>query len=255
MHYNMRKVQLAVFLLVPIVNFLPFFFFESPFDRNPEVLIQPAGYAFSIWGPIFLMMIVYSVFQLKMERVSSIHLDRATYAAISAGLASIAFVPISYANIQWLVLPNILWHLVSLVVLYRALHQQIQLEPDPSTRWYYLGTQLYLGWISAATAVAMALFLKAGGMTYDTATEVYMTVAVLAALIAVALWLATRGGQAIALTIVWALVGIIVKSGVHTPIYVTAVTGIMLLTGIVLYTIVQGKKLYEQDTPSARMRI
>lgn len=249
----MRKVQLAVFLLVPIVNFLPMFLFESPFDQNPEVLIQPAGYAFSIWGLIFIAMIIYSVFQLKMERIESPHLRTATYAAISAGLASIVFVPLSYTNVQFLVFPNILWHLISLIILYRALHQQIGFEPDPRTRWYYLGTQLYLGWISAATAVSMALFLRDFGVAYDTMTEVYITVGVLIALIGIALWITTKGGQAIALTIVWALGGIIVENGVHPPIYFTAVTGIILLTGMVLYTVVQGKKLYEQDELMARM--
>lgn len=249
----MRKVQLAVFILVPIANFLPMFFFETPFGQSPEVLIQPAGYAFSIWGLIFLTMIIYSMFQLKMERVESPHLRTATYAAISAGLASIAFVPISYADIQFLVLPNILWHLISLIILFRALHQQIRLEPDPMTRWYYLGTQLYLGWISAATAVATALFLREYGMAYDTTTEVYITAGVLVALIGVALWLITKGGQAVGLTIAWALVGVIVENGTYTPIYFTAVTGIILLTGMVLYTVVQGKKLYEQDEATPRM--
>lgn len=245
----MRKVQLLVFLLVPLTSFIPNLIWEMPFDRNPYVLIQPADYAFSIWGPIFLAMIIYSVFQLKMERAESVHLQTATWAGISAGLASIAFVPISYTNIQWLSLLDILWHLGSLIVLYRALYQQVRLEVDPQTHWYYLGPQLYLGWISAATAVSVALFLREMGMAYDTVTEIYITAGVLVALIGVALWLATKGGQVVALTIVWALVGVIVESGMYTPIYYTAITGIILLTGAVLYTIFNRKKLYEQDRP------
>ncbi len=97
----MRNVQLVVFLLGPIANFLPFFIMDTPFDRNPEVLIQPAGYAFSIWGPIFLAMIIYSVFQLKMERVESPYLKTATYSAISAVFASFTFVPISFTSSIW----------------------------------------------------------------------------------------------------------------------------------------------------------
>ena len=252
--YNMRKIQLAIFILVPLANFVPGLIWGQPFDQNPEVLIQPAGYAFAIWGPIFLGMLIYSVFQLKMERASSPHLRVATYAASSAGLASIAFVPISYLNIQWLTMLDILWHLGSLVVLYRALYRQVRLEMDPQTHWYYLGTQLYLGWISAATAVSIALFLREAGMAYALMTEVYITAGVLVALIAVAAWLTTKGGQGVALTIVWALGGVIVSSGQYMPIYYTAATGMVLLLGLVLYTFVKGDKLYDQNKQPFRLR-
>lgn len=249
----MRKVQLAVFILVPLVNYIPFAFLEQPFDRNPDVLIQPAGYAFSIWAAIFIGMIVFSVFQLKMERAASKHMETATWAAISAGLASIVFVPISYTNLQWLGTVDILWHLISLIVLFRALYQQIKLEVDPKTHWYYIGPQLYLGWISAATAVSIALTLREAGVAFDLVTEIYITAGVMVVLISAAIWLATRGGQWVSLTIVWALVGLIVKNGMYTPILYTAIIGIVLVVGIVVYTFVKGRKLFDQQDSEPRL--
>lgn len=243
----MRKLQLIIFILVPLVNFGVQAFTNSPFDDDPNVLIQPAGYAFAIWGPIFLGMLIYSVFQLKMERVESPHLDLATKAGISAGLASIAFVPISYTDIQWLGFIDIIWHLLSLIVLYRALYQQIQLEQEPNTHWYYLPTQLYLGWISAATAVSTGLTLRdTFGVAFETTTEVYITVGVIAALVAVALWIATKGGQMVSVTIVWALGGLIVENGMYSPILYACIIGMVLILGVVLRSASQGKKLYDQ---------
>ncbi len=244
----MRKLQLVVFILVALVNFGVQAFTDSPFDDDPEVLIQPAGYAFSIWGVIFLGMLIYSVFQLKMERVESPHLDLATKAGISAGLASIAFVPIFYTGWQWLGWLNIIWHLISLIVLYRALYKQVQLEPDPHTHWYYLPTQLYLGWISAATAVSTGLMLRETfGLSFDEMTEVYLTVAVIAALILVALWINTKGGQAVSLTIVWALGGLIVEQQAYLPITYACVGGIVLIAVAVANSWRKGEQLYEQE--------
>lgn len=244
----MRKLQLIVFILVPLVNFGVQAFTNSPFEDDPEVLIQPAGYAFSIWGVIFLGMLIYSVFQLKMERVESPHLDLATKAGISAGLASIAFVPISFTDMQWLGWLDIMWHLISLIVLYRALYQQIQLEQDPNTHWYYLPTQLYLGWISAATAVSTALTLRESfGITLDTVTEIYMTVGIIAALVLVALWIATKGGQMVSVTIVWALGGLIVENGMYSPILYACIIGMVLIISLVIYSAAKGKKLYDQQ--------
>ncbi len=244
----MRKLQLIVFILVPLVNFGVQLFYPSAFDDDPTVLIQPAGYAFSIWGLIFLGMLIYSVFQLKMERVESPHLDLATKAAISAGIASIAFVPISYTDLQWLGWLNIIWHLVSLIVLYRALYQQVQLEPDPKTHWYYLPTQLYLGWISAATAVATGLMLRdTFGVAFEMVIEVYITVGVIAALIGVALWISTKGGQVVSLTIVWALGGLIVENQAYTPIVYACIGGMVLIVGAVIYSFSQGKQLFDQQ--------
>lgn len=243
----MRKLQLLIFILVPLVNFGVQAFTDSPFDDDPEVLIQPAGYAFAIWGPIFLGMLIYSFFQAKEERVESPHLDLATKAGISAGVASIVFVPISFTDLQWLSWLNILWHLVSLIILFRALSKQIALEEHSNIHWYYLPTQLYLGWISAATAVATGLMLRdTFGLAFDQTVEVYLTVLIIMALIAVAIWITRQGGQFIGVTIVWALGGLIVENGNFVPILYACVAGMGLILGFVLYSAIKGERIYKQ---------
>ncbi len=235
--------QLLTFILVPIVNFVPNLFLESPFGDDPKTLIQPAGYAFSIWGPIFLGMLIFSVFQLKTERVDSPHLRTATIAAISAGWASIAFVPISYSDIQGLALVDILWHLASLIVLFIALRKQILLEKAPNTKWFYLPTQMYLGWISAATAVSVALFLRQSfGVDLPYSKEVMVTFAVIAALTAVAIFINSINGSIVSLTIVWALVGIIVANQ-DSAISWAAGGAITLILLAVVVHLLQGKSL------------
>jgi len=240
---NLRKVQFILFLLVPLVNFGVNYFFPSPFDDDARVLIQPAGYAFSIWGPIFLGMIVYSWFQMQSERVESIHLRKATIAGIFAGLASIAFVPISYMDTQWLGFLNIIWHLIALIVLFTALRKQVTLETAPNTHWYYLPTQMYLGWICAATAVSTALMLTEAGVSPAIETQVILTAIVIGVLIILGAIMANQRGLIVSLVFIWALVGIIVENGSYEIIKFVSIGGIIVLALVVGFKLVKGQRL------------
>ncbi len=235
---QLRKIQFFLFIVVIIVNFGTQFFFPNQFDDDPIVYIQPAGYAFSIWGPIFIGMIIYSWFQMQPERVDSNYLKSATHAGILAGLASITFVPISYTDIQWLGFINIIWHLAALIWLFVSLRQQAKLETNTNTRWFYLPTQMYLGWICAATAVSFALTLRQTfGFEFALPTELNITAVIIVALLGVGLLLAANKGLIATLTIVWALFGLIAKFGEYAEIKYTASVAIVLLIASVFYFI------------------
>lgn len=233
---QLRKIQFYLFILVIFVNFGTQFFFPNQFDDDPIVYIQPAGYAFAIWGPIFIGMIIYSWFQMQNERVESPHLKSATQAGILAALASITFVPISYTDIQWLGFLNIIWHLSALIWLFVSLRKQVMLEDNPKTHWFYLPTQMYLGWICAATAVSFALTLRQTfGVEFPIPTELNITAVVIVALLGVGLVLAANKGRIATLTIVWALFGLIAKFGEFEQIKYTASAAIVLLVVSVIY--------------------
>lgn len=240
---NLRILQFIIFLLVPAVNFGVGFFFESPFNDDSKVLIQPAGYAFAIWGPIFLGMIIYSWFQLQQTRVPSKYLDNATKAGILAGLASIAFVPISYSDIQWLGFINIIWHLCALIWLFLSLRKQIVLEHDTATPWFYIPTHMYLGWICAATAVSSALTLTELGVNLDIQMQEMITVLVIAVLTGLGIYMASIKAYVIPLVFIWALIGIIVENGSFPLIRYGSLVGILLLSAITLPQIIKVKRL------------
>jgi hypothetical protein len=240
---GLRKIQFIIFLIVPLINFGVNFFFPSPFDDDEKVLIQPAGYAFAIWGPIFLGMIFYSWFQLQSSRVESRQLKKATISGIAAGLASIAFVPISYMDIQWLGFINIMWHLIALILLFLALRQQVQLETDSKTSWYYLPTQIYLGWICAATAISVALALTEAGISPIIETQVIITVAIIGVLTLLGTFMAQQRGMIIPLVFIWALIALIAENGQYALIKYASVAGIILLAFVVGYKLIKGQRL------------
>ena len=240
---SLRRIQFIIFLIVPLVNFGVNFFFPSPFDDDEKVLIQPAGYAFAIWGPIFIGMIIYSWFQMQSSRVESNHLRKATLSGIAAGLASIAFVPISYMDIQWLGFVNIMWHLIALILLFTALRKQVQLESNSKTPWYYLPTQLYLGWICAATAISVALTLTEVGISPVIETQVIITVAIIGVLTLLGTFMAQQRGVIIPLVFIWALIALIVENGQYDLIKYTSMSSIILLALVVGYKLIRGQRL------------
>lgn len=240
---NLRTIQFVVFLIVPLVNFGVNYFYPSPFDDDMRVLIQPAGYAFSIWGPIFLGMILYSWFQMKDDRVESKYLNNASKAGILAGLASIAFVPISYTDIQWLAFLNILWHLGALLWLFTSLRQQVKLESQSKTHLYYLPTQMYLGWICAATAVSAALMLTEAGVHLDLGIQVVVTVIIIGVLVLIGGYMVYNDGRVIPLVFIWALMGVIVENGSFPAIKYGSLIAIAILAVITIPQIIKSKRL------------
>jgi len=240
---GLRKIQFIVFLIVPLVNFGVNFLLPSPFDDDQKVLIQPAGYAFAIWGPIFLGMIFYSWFQMQSTRIDSPHLRKATTAGIAAGMASIAFVPASYSDMQWLSFITIIWHLIALILLFIALREQIKLETDSKTSWYYLPTQVYLGWICAATAISVALALTEAGVSPEIETQVIITVVIIGVLTFLGAFMAQQRAIIIPLVFIWALVALILENGQYDSIKFAAVGGIIVLALTVGYKLIKGHRL------------
>ena len=240
---GLRKIQFIIFILVPIINFGTNFFFPSAFSDDAKVLIQPAGYAFAIWGPIFLGMLIYSWFQLRPSRVESPQLKMATISGIAAGLASIAFVPISYTDIQWLSLINIIWHLIALIILFVALRKQIQLETDTKTSWFYIPSQIYLGWICAATAISVSLALTEIGFSPNIHTQVIFTVAIIGVLATLGVFMTKQKGLIIPIVFIWALIALIVENGQYALIKYASVVAIILLTLAVGYKLFKGQRL------------
>jgi len=239
----MKKLQFILFLIVPLVNFGSTILFDSQFDDDAKVLIQPAGYAFSIWGPIFFGMIVYSWFQMQSKRVDSPHLRTATIAGIFAALASISFVPISHTDIQWLGFANILWHLIALIILFISLRKQIELEKNPNTHWYYLPTQMYLGWICAATAVSAALMLTEAGVHLPIEQQVTVTAIIIGALVLIGIFMAFQKGMVVPLVFIWASIGIIAENGTYPTIKYASVAAIVILAIVSISQIIKRKRL------------
>jgi hypothetical protein len=202
-------------------------------DRFTTNAFVPAGYVFSIWGVIYLGLVMFVLYQLTpVGRRSPAVAKVGGWFALS-GLA----------NSLWIVC----WHyelfpatMVAMLVLLGSLCAiAARLGPpyradSVADRWLvYLPFSVYLGWISVATIANAAVFLLSlgwDGAPWSPSTWALILVAVATGLGA---WMVIRRGDlAYAGVLVWAFIGIAVKQQSVTGVPQGAWIGVGVLVGL-----------------------
>ncbi len=174
-----------------------------------SVFFVPAGYVFSIWGVIYLLLIAFSAYLFTTEGKNDPVATRILpWYVVSA-----------FANSIWL----FCWHyqqfglsVVVMLVLLATLLRIYTLLPTPTTRaqtWARnLPFSVYLGWISVATIANVSAYLdliswSAFGLSERTWAVIMVIVAgLLGSLMAI-----RKREIAYPLVIAWALIGISVN--------------------------------------------
>lgn len=204
-----RYAPLATFLAVTAVNFLPLG--QRRFEDDEQTLVTAADYAFSIWGVIFLGLIGFSVVLAKAAEPDTRHLRRAIVGLLVAGVASMAFVPISIGGNRVLGFADVLVHLLALVYAYRQLRAHVASTPGTRSRgeafWFY-GPSMYLGWISAATVIAASLALEQLGVAPGVQASLALACVLVLVLLAIGRQFEAHADNVYGLTVAWGLVGI-----------------------------------------------
>jgi hypothetical protein len=206
--------NILLFVAVVVMNYLAN---ALPIaGRNPAevsdmfpTLFTPAGFTFSIWGIIYLLLLGFSIYQARyFNKNLPVFLERIGW---FFGLSCIA-------NIGWLLafhhLQIGLSMLVMLVLLGSLLAIYLQLETEGKTQFWLvrLPFSVYLGWISVATiANASILFSHLGWDGEPGGPQLWAAIVIAAAVAIGVLALVKRRDFALALVIVWALFGIFSK--------------------------------------------
>ena len=193
-------------------------------------LITPAGYTFSIWGLIYTLLLIFTVYQaLPRNREQSFLRQISFLFALSGAL-----------NIFWL----FLWHyeilsfsvllMFALLATLIAIYQRLDIgRADVTLKekvLVHLPFSVYLGWITVASITNVAVALTAVG--WDGAGIDPMTWAILVTVVALIVTLAviaTRKAAAYSLVLVWALVGIMSKQSENQTVVLTAEVSIAII--------------------------
>jgi len=174
---------------------------QFPFPQiDPPV--QPAGYAFAIWGVIYIWLFVGSLFSVWKRRYTSSWSAMRKPLAISMAVGAV-WLPVAvlspvYATILiWIMLATALWALLL-----------CPLEDKWAAAWP-LG--LYAGWLSAASFVALGLLLGGYGWSSNNVAA-WMMICVAAVLTFSVQWklkqIPTYG-----CAVIWAFVAIAAQNG------------------------------------------
>jgi len=198
-------------------------------NANPT-LITPAGYVFSIWGIIYVLLGIFAVFQaLPSEQAKD----------FQRGIGWL-FVLSCLFNITWLFLWQFEYTSLSVVLMFLLLASLILIYTRLDIRKaavslreklaVHLPFSVYLGWITIATIANVATALVSlrwdgFGVSLQTWAILVLTVALVITLLVIA----TRRDVAYGLVVIWALLGIAVNQSLYSNIVLTSEIGAVII--------------------------
>ena len=199
-----------------------------------NVLIIPANYAFAIWGLVYLALISFAIYQVLPSQRENIYFRRIDYFLVVASCAQIIWVFVFQQLLFVVSLVAMLIILGSLMGAYLGL--EIGLTPaNRQMRWFaHFPVSIYLGWISVATVVNVAVVLyhlgwDAWGINYQIWTVIILSItSTIAAIV-----YRERSDYVYAGVFIWALVAIAVRN-FDNSIVVIAAIGLALLLVLLL---------------------
>jgi hypothetical protein len=196
------------------------------------VQIIPANYAFAIWGLIYLGLISLAIYQLQSAQRQNPTLQRGGYLLVFASVAQCAWIYFFLARLFPLSVIAMLGVLLPLIGLYQRLGIGQQRVSRQEQWFIHIPISIYLGWITVATVVNVAIALysinwNGWGITPPVWTVIMMIVSTaIASLVYI-----QRHDVAYTLVIVWALVAISIR---QIDIPLIAVAGVVTAIGLTL---------------------
>ena len=202
-----------------------------------NTLIAPAGYAFSIWGLIYLMLIMfvgyqwYSYYRLKQDadiKQTGIWLSVAN---IANGLWIFAWLNEALGVSVLLIFVL----LVSLIILTVRLLLEIWDAPKRTIFFVWWPIVIYLGWIIVASVANVAAWLVSLGWRGGYLGEILWTIVMIGIASVIYLWLVfSRNLREAAMVGVWAFAAISVR---HWNDYTGIATAAIICAGILLVVV------------------
>ena len=212
-------------------------------DNIPNLFV-PSGITFAIWGVIYLLLILFAIYQardfFKKEKIEMPYLTKITPFFILASAANILWIFLWHYEQVALSLIAMLILLISLIAIYIKLNVGQQQTPLKEKMFIHVPFSVYLGWITVATIANITAWLviiswDGFGISDVTWTIIVLCVATLLTLII----LYKRRDIAYSLVIIWALLGIVIKRMQdQTEIATTATIAIVVIIIAIIGTFI-----------------
>lgn len=203
-------------------------------DENPT-LITPAGYVFSIWGVIYILLAIFVISQALPTDEAKKYREKIGWLFLISCILNIAW--IFFWQFEFLKLSVIIIFLLlaTLVLIYLRLDigkTRIQLREKIV---FHLPFSVYLAWITIASIANVAVTLVSiNWIGFGISAETWAITMIATALLITILIMLTRKDFAYGLVVIWALLGISVKqSSIQEIVVVTQVSVIILAVTLV----------------------
>lgn len=203
--------------------------FPVPQDDPP---VQPAGYAFALWGVIYLWLILGAMFGVLARREDA-GWSRVRGPLVASLLVGAAWIPVANSSVPWATV--MIWAMLvtALLALLRAPHRD--------GGWLSGPVGLYAGWLTAASSVSIGLAL--GGYGWLPEVTAAVVALALALVIAAAVLTLRPGALTYAAGVIWALIGVVAQNMDDG----SALTLGLAAGGAVLITVKTGYALWRRE--------
>ncbi len=172
--------------------------FPVPLEDPP---VQPAGYAFAIWGLIYLWLIGGTVFGalLRSDDLDWAPMRPPLFASLAMGTV---WLPL--AQVSPVLSTLLIWAMLgtALLALFRAGDTDRWLQQAP--------VAIYAGWLSAASCVALGIVI--GGYGWMPPTPAALLSLLICAVLAVTVQYRLHRAPEYGITVIWALVAVVVAN-------------------------------------------
>jgi len=235
MKKTLQILNIISFLLVVAVNY-----FSNTGAINGETmgsvsaeyenLFTPAGYAFSIWGLIYLALAGFVVYQIVSSRGGA-QADKIGWWFIISSVLNIAWIFAwlnLYVGLSVLIMVLLL---ISLIMIIFRTRMELDDAPLSTIAFVWWPFSFYSGWITVALIANISAWLVSLGWDGFGISEVIWTILMIGAALAINLIITwTRNMREFALVGAWGLVAVgIANKGEHEVIFLTAVIAAAIL--------------------------
>lgn len=198
-------------------------------NANPT-LITPAGYVFSIWGIIYILLGIFTVFQVLPSERGKDFQKRIGWLFVLSSLLNITW--LFLWQFEYLSLSVVLMFLLlaTLILIYIRLNIGKARVPMREKLAVHLPFSVYLGWITIASIANMATTLVSVNWDgFGINQETWAILVLVIALLITLLVTATRRDVAYGLVVIWALLGIAVNQSLNSNIVMTTEIGAVVV--------------------------
>ena len=229
---------IAASLLQIAIPSLPALGFGEPIGAQSDevrTLITPAGWAFSIWGPLFAGAIAFAIYQALPAQRDSALLAHLRWPAAGAFLGNAVWALYTQSfGLSAISALIIIFTLACLVAAYRAIANW-QPMFTRAQRWLaVLPLSALAAWLTAATIVNISASLRYHGVDAGEAAPLVTAIVILVGgIIAAAALDRGRGNPPYALVFLWALAAIYASGGQRADLVAGAagVAAILVVIG------------------------
>ena len=222
-------------------------------DKYPNLFV-PAGITFSIWGIIYILLLLFTIYQFAAAFKKNSG-ERGIFEKIGilffiSCIFNVAWILAWHYEIVWLSLIIMALLLISLISIYVRLGTGRTEIRNSQKILVNIPFSVYLGWITiAAIANATALLVKINWNKFGIGDQLW-TIIVIAVGVAITLIiLFSRNDIFYCLVVVWALAGILLKrmadsSMPDQSVIIASIAGMSIIGLGIILQLIRKKKIY-----------